>query len=245
MGYVPEKTNSSETWQRALSAFPALPLKAKTCDLFVRKFPRRLFRWLFPGHQEKIVSHAIFFSKSLEDLEFKSLPESMQFGVAGDSVVREMAAHPEALPAEVYSKRVANGDICFYLKVDGNLVCYNWINLVCFSIYGGFEEEIRFAKPAGEKSAYTYDFYTYLSERGNGYGALLKSRLLQQLALDGYEEVYSCVHHDTRASLKVHKAAGYEIYGVAYMYRLMRYSFVLWANRAATEKVKLWFEQYV
>jgi GNAT superfamily N-acetyltransferase len=245
MGYITEQTYSSEAWEDAQNNYPSLPLKAQMSDFLVRKFPRRFFSWLSPRQQEKIISHAIFLSKSLDAAESGPLPANMEFGLAGDNVVKEMAAHPEALPAEVYSKRVANGDICYYLKVDDTLVCYNWINIDCFSIYGGFDEEIRFEKPANGKSVYTYDFYTYNDERGKGYGALLKSCLLRQLARDGYARIFSCVHHDTRASLKVHKDLGYEVFGVAYMYRLMQFSFVLWANRALAENVKLWFEKYV
>ena len=245
MGYINEQTKASSDWDTAQVAFPSLPLKVRVTDALVRYFPRRLFKWVSPEEQDKIVSHAIFFSKPLNGIRSVPLLRTMEFGVAGHDVVREMASHSEALPGAVYSKRMENGDFCYYLKVDGSLVCYNWVSLDCFCIYGGFPQEIRFQKPKSEMSAYTYDFYTYSESRGSGYGSLLKNRLLYDLAIKGYDRVYGCVHSDTRASLRVHKQAGYQVFGIAYMYRLMRFSVVLWANRATREKVRIWFDKYV
>ncbi len=245
MVYITEKTNADSDWDTAQAAFPSLPFKVRVADALVRNFPRRLFKWVSSEQQEKIASHAIFFSKTLKDIGCVPLSEVMEFGVADEDTVNDIASHPEALPRGVYSKRIENGDSCYYLKVNGSLVCYNWISLDCFSIYGGFPQEIRFAKPENEFSAYTYDFYTYSERRGSGYGALLKSSLLYDLAKQGYDMVYGCVHSDTRASLRVHKQAGYQVFGVAYMYRLMRFSFVLWANKEKTAQVTTWFEEYV
>ena len=68
-----------------------------------------------------------------------------------------MIANAEGLPESVYRRRLELGDICYCLKTDGKLACYNWISLTRCATYCGFEQEITF-RTLSDLQVFTYDF---------------------------------------------------------------------------------------
>lgn len=228
--------------KKLLACYPSNPLKVKALDFIVKYFPRRLFHFTSSKRQEKIISHALFFKKKLDQITLPPLSDNYRFCRADLAIIKSLAELPETFREEIYLQRLQSGDICYCLFVDDNLVSFNWVSTIHCSIYCGFQSEISFYKLA-EGQIYTYDFYTLVDFRERGYGSVLKNYALAERIKAGAREVYTCVHHDTFPSLIVHLRIGFELVSVAYIYRVMSFSGVLWASKAKTASINKWLQK--
>jgi len=210
-------------------------------------FPRRIFSFLsseeFKIYQQTLLLRKHLVSqKRLKDVK-SQLPDNITIGLLGENVLTQMLAHKEALPEYVYHQRLKNGDVCYYQLDNGVLVNYNWISFTKCSTYRGFDKEIYYLELT-RSQAFTYDFYTYKCARRQGYGSSLKEYLIADLAESGIKEIYSSVEPENRKSLNIHLRFGYQLVNVVQNFRLMHWSFSIWAGKSYCNKIILWLNTY-
>ena len=128
-------------------------------------------------------------------------------------------SHPESLPDAVYSRRLDQGDTCYVMHRQGEILGYNWVSNTTAAVMRGFDLEIDFMN-LGPGERFTYDFYVYRELRGGGHGGSLKRMLLGQLAAEGSERVMSLVSPENIVSLRVHHRLGYVPVDMVYGYRV-------------------------
>jgi hypothetical protein len=161
-------------------------------------------------HRRNFVSRCFVLAKNISGARARPLPDGLTFFVLGDDDIRRLAKHEEARNKIDYFDRVRNGDICYGLSRDGELLTYNWIRFNRCCVFCSYAWELGFL-PLSETQAFTYDFYTYKAQRKNGYGTLLKEHLLAELNSKGIDEVFSIVYRSNYASLSIHFRLDYEV----------------------------------
>lgn len=231
----------SDTLSANTEVFPEPALKVRLMDQLVRFFPRRLFAFLRPRVEYKYAFHPLLLTrKPLAD--DPDLPAGYRFCALDERLLAAMMSHKEALPEEVYRSRLAKGDLCYCLEVEGKLVTYQWLSSTSCAIFRGFEREIVFLAltPA---QAFTYDFYTYRDCRKKGYGSLLKKQVYRTIAEKGITEVMSCVLPTNRESRNIHMREGFTVKALPYNYRIMDWSVTLWGNARALRQTQAWWKR--
>lgn len=163
--------------------------------------------------------NSILMRKTLDGLDVVEAPAGHELRLATAADRDAIAAHAEALPGEVYGRRLRRGDRCYCLCAGREVLSYNWVAATQCCVHCGFEEGMDFL-PLRVGQAFTYDFYTYRSRRREGLGRMMKHLLLRELAREGVREVLSLVQPSNTASLAIHLGAGYEPVCLVYGYRL-------------------------
>lgn len=217
-------------------------LRVQLLDRLVRYFPRKYFRFLRHSVEDKYFSHPLLLGKPLQACTPPPLPESYRFDVLDEAMLEQMMTHREALPAAVYEKRLALGDKCFCLSVNGELVSFQWLSTSHCAIFRGFDKGVDFMALEPHQ-AYSYDFYTYRDKRKLGYGSVVKQQLLAYLAAKQFSELLSCVMYHNAESLNIHLKLNYSLKGLPCNYRLMDWQWTVWGNAKEEAEARLWLEQ--
>ena len=243
MGLKSEIDYKLPGWNEHLESYPSTPLRVRFLDRFVEYFPRRLLSWTAPDRLEKIVSHVLFFNKPLTATVSIEDNNSFTLGVADTGALEALFENEETFPEEVYLHRINRGDICYCLVHEGALKCYQWVNLDFCSIYCGFASEIIFHR-MNKHTAYLYDFYTFEKFRGQGYGKALKSFVFSDLYRSNFRNCCNAIHYDNLVSLKIHLNNGFELEGLAYIYRLMSLTGTTWGTTGEVNAVRSWLRSF-
>jgi hypothetical protein len=210
--------------------YPARPLRFRILNRLVRYAPIA----------RKYAHNAILLRKALDQPQKIDCPAGYSFRAASLDDLDFIRGHPEALAPEVYARRLKRGDRCFCLVQGDEILSYNWVAHSLCCVLCGYDRGIEFL-PLNAGQAFTYDFYTYTTRRGGGFGGLTKTLLLQELARQGIREVLTLVMPYSAASLKIHLKAGYEPLCMVYGYRLLGWSRTYFGK----SKEKAWLDAWI
>ena len=241
MGLIAAPVFSDLDTKKYLATYPANPLRVHAADTLVKYFPRRYFTWRSPSVQDKIISHTLVFRKNLTTLRNITNDQEYDLGVADEAQVLKLAEHKEAFPLHTYLNRLKAGDECFYLAIGGEIKAYQWVSYRQCKIYCGFDSEFGFLDLKQDES-YTYDFYTYRSSRGKGYGQALKRYTWQELAHHQKNLLYCAIHHENFISLRIHLKSAFRLQGLSYLYRLMALTRVIHGTQEEVARVARWLD---
>ena len=147
--------------------------------------------------------------------------------------------HPEGRAREVHDRRVASGDRCHFLSVNGRIACTNWITLTRGAALCGQDPEIRFMS-LEPGQCFTYDLYTYQDFRKRGLGRLLKHRLIQAVRDEGFHMTFGMVDPRNIPSSRLHLRLGYTPVKEVYLYRIGRKCYAF--QRPVRQAVTDWFD---
>jgi GNAT superfamily N-acetyltransferase len=197
----------------------------------------RLFGWL--PVKSKLKFHALLLKKKLDSPEKPEARPGLGFSIASENDIEEISEHEEALAKQLYSRRVSNGDICYCLRKDGELVSYNWIRFTSCCAHCGRRVGFEFV-PLERNQAFTYDFYTYKKYRGSGLGGYLKSHLLDDLHARGIDEVLSIVKPSNAISMRIHARLDYEPVMVVFGYSMFNCSKVFIGSEKDLLRMQQW-----
>ncbi len=230
---------NSSAINRFLDSYPPTPRRIRMLDFMVRNFPRRLFKAIWPGQQEKFISHLLFFTKPLspEDTFVNTTP--FELGIADSRIINYLASHREAFPAEMYYNRLARGDACYYVAHEGEVRSYQWVNFRECALVWGQANSLTLTR-LNEDEAYLYDFYTYSDARNQGFGKLLKLYVWSDLFGKNFASICNGIHHDNFVSLKLHLGSEFKLKNLYYAYQLMSWQGVFKGTRSETLAVKNW-----
>lgn len=210
--------------------YPTRPLRFRLLNLLVRWTPVA----------SKYSHNSILFRKDLSRPDAVSRPGGYDFRLANAGDLEFIASHREALAKDVYAARLKRGDRCYCLARGDEVLSYNWVASSLCCVLCGFRRGIEFLPLKGSQ-AFTYDFYTYESNRGGGLGSLTKNLLLQELARQGVREVFTLVMPYSTASLKIHLKTGYEPLCMVYGYRLLGWSRTYFGG----QEDKHWLDRWI
>jgi GNAT superfamily N-acetyltransferase len=220
---------------------PAPALNIRLLDRLVRIFPRRLFILFSARTEAKFSFHPLLLCRSLSPAN-PDLPAGYAFDLLNEDWLNAMIHHKEALPAAVYHNRLAKGDQCYCLAVNGELVAYQWVTRQTCCIFRGMDQEIDFL-PLEPNQAFSYDFYTYRNHRNKGYGSLLKKHFYKAISEKGGSEIISCVLPNNKESRNIHLREGFSLKALPYNYRIKNWSTTLWSSEAKVNETVVWLEQ--
>ena len=226
----------------AVPTFPKMETPVRLAAYLTRRFPRRIFRHL-KMQQSKFVQDVLVLKIALTEADYPELGSGLKIGLLDETSLQEMIANAEGLPESVYRRRLELGDICYCLKTDGKLACYNWISLTRCATYCGFEQEITF-RTLSDLQVFTYDFYTYKAYRNRGYGLLVKKHLLTDLYRRGRRVLLNFVEPDNDASLQIHFKLHYRLEAVVTNIRLMNWGCSFQSKTPRTAMVEQWITSY-
>lgn len=201
------------------------------------RFANRLFRRLPFASCKRF--YAIVLKKPLDEAISLNPVEGARWCLADSTDVEAMIAHPEGLSEKLYRNRVANGDSCYCLKRDGELLVYNWVRFTACCANCGRHDGFHFL-PLQAGQAFTYDFYTYIKHRRQGLGGFLKAALLQDLQSKGVHEVLTIVEPGNESSLRVHMRLGYQPVTTAYGYSLFGVTRSFVGSARETVRLRQW-----
>jgi GNAT superfamily N-acetyltransferase len=112
-----------------------------------------------------------------------------------------------------YRARLEHGQRCLTARIDGQLVGFNWINLVS-DVVGAERVELA------EHEVFTHDAFTATAWRGRRIHAELLSRMLAFAQEAGRETAFTLVSATNRASRKTLHRLDWQISGVLLSMRL-------------------------
>lgn len=224
-------------------SFPAYPLRVRLLNGLVKYFPRRLVPAGMCQELSKFVAHPCLLNRSISDRDKFSLPAEFELKIASAQELAQLAGHSEGLPADVYQKRMLQGDKCICLYHQNELVSYNWLAFVRAGIFLGLDKQINMMMLESNQ-VFTYDFYTYKAHRNRGYGKLLKSAIFQFALSEGIQEIITCVHADNAASLAVHIKQGYNLKSMVFCARIMDWTVSFLSTPHQTSRYLAWFGRY-
>lgn len=212
---------------------PKPGLTVRIMNRFMRALPLK----------SKLTHYSLLLRNDLTRSVQPDVDSSSRFSLANAEDLAYITRHPEALAGAVYSNRLANGDLCFCLKVKGEIVSYNWVRFTNCCVYCGRRSGFEFDK-LEEDQAFTYDFYTYEQHRRRGFGTRLKISLLNELAARGVREVRVIVQPGNLASLKVHLKLNYELAGIRFGYGILRWTRTFSGSTRDNRKMAQWIRAY-
>jgi len=189
--------------------------------------------------KSKLKFHALLLGKKLDAPEKPEQMQGVSFSIAGEEEFEAMIQHPEALSKSLYLRRISNGDICYCLKQNDELVSYNWIRFTSCCAHCGRRVGFEFI-PLEKNQAFTYDFYTYKKYRGTGLGGYLKSHLLYDLYSRGITEVLSIVKPSNDISLKIHVRLDYELVTVVFGYCVFNWTTTFLGSKNDVLRMRQW-----
>lgn len=187
----------------------------RALDLGVRLAP---FRW-------KLSLHSILFRMDLFDGPDTKGGKHVDLDWANERDLASIATHPEGYGWEAYDRCLRRGDACYRLKLDGEIVCYNWVAFHKCCLLCGFRSGVEFL-PLRSGQVFTYDLYTYLKFRNRGFGAALKRALYGALRHRGVKSAYSSVTPDRVPSIRIQIRLGAEAERVLYAFRMRQFATV-------------------
>lgn len=208
----------------------------------VSYFPRRIFSFLCKK-QNKYFLEVLLLKKDISKELPPEIPRDRELGLMNKSILSEIVSHDESLPEDVYQQRIANGDICYYQKCNGELVGYNWISFNQCSVFRGFEKGMDF-QFLNNYQTFIYDFYTYKPHRNKGYGLLLKRYVLADLKKKNKKEIFSCIEYDNSNSLNIHLRLNYNLVDIITCFALMGYKKSLKSSEKRFQHALKWIEKY-
>jgi L-amino acid N-acyltransferase YncA len=191
----------------------------------------------------KYSHNSILFRKVLDDRKRIEVPAGYEFRLAGPEDLSSIIAHPEALAAAVYAKRLASGDQCYCLSDGTGIVSYNWVARAHCCVLCGYDRGLEFF-PLGTHQVFTYDFYTYRARRGGGLGSLAKNLLIQALGRESLREVYTLIMPYSTASLRIHLRLGYEPLCIVYGYRMLGWNRTFYGKPGHKHWLDAWISDF-
>jgi hypothetical protein len=136
------------------------------------------------------------FDRQLRQEALPAESEGCELVLLGAGDMAAIAEMPMANSAESeYRSRLAHGQRCYGLKVEGELVGYCWMDPARCS----FPPE-DFALPAN--AAYAFDIYTLPARRGENLAARLNALFHRQMYKDGVRTMFSVVDKYNLPSLR-------------------------------------------
>lgn len=210
--------------------YPARPLRFRILNQIVRLTPVPV----------KYCHNAILMKKTPDEAMSPTVPDGHDFRPATRSDLDFIIKHPEALVRDVYTRRLNRGDQCYCLSDGKEILSYNWVAFSSCCVLCGFTHGIEFF-PLSEGQAFTYDFYTYKSRQGGGFGTLAKNLLVSTLARQGIREIYTLVMPYSTASLKIHLRLGYEPVCMVYGYRILGWNRTFYGK----PQDKAWLDEWI
>ncbi len=192
--------------------------------------------------KSKLILRTILFVKKLE---VESPPRPLQgvsFRLAGAEELEAINDHPEALSKTVYSSRIRNGDRCYCLIQDGEVVCYNWVRFSTCCAFCGRRVSFNFM-PLSPGQVFVYDLYTYEKYRGKGLGGYMKDCLVYELQSRGLKEILSIVEPANTASVRIHVRIGSKMHALIYGFGLFNWTKTFAAPKRDEESMRQWIEE--
>lgn len=111
--------------------------------------------------------------------------EAYDVGFLGHDDMQAIAAIPGRNISEVeLIERLENGNLCFGLKLNGDLGAFTWCHLAEYRGLGRI-------KPLAQDEAYLFDAYTLFPYRGKGIAPYIRYQLYKELAKLGKHKLYS------------------------------------------------------
>ncbi len=141
----------------------------------------------------------------LEGLFNKSYPsletgfEQYDTGFLGPEDMKSIAAIPDRNKDEKkLIERLEEGNLCFGIRLKGELAAFTWCNLTEFMGKGKI-------KPLKPDEAYLFDAYTLIPFRGKGIAPFIRYQLYKEAAKLGKQKLYSISDAFNTPSLKFKK----------------------------------------
>lgn len=212
-----------------MTSYPRRPIGIRALNLLTRVLPVPTYYY-----------NNILLRRSTAAIPDDPIGPRYSFGIATPDDIDFIMRHPEALPADVYQRRLSNGDRCYCMKRDREIAACNWVRFSSCCVLCGFANGFQL-QPLGAGQAFTYDLYTYEAYRREGIGLAIKIAVMHELARDGFREVCALVAPHNTGSLKIHLRLGYLPVRMVYGYRIGS-----WSNTfQGQDRHKVWLDRWI
>ncbi len=192
--------------------------------------------------KSKLILYSILFVKELGAETCPRDVQGVSFGLAEPEDLEVIKNHPEGLSNRVYSRRIRNGDQCYCLKRNGEVVCYNWVRFTTCCVFCGRKVSFNFM-PLLPGQAFVYDLYTYEQYRGEGLGSYMKECLVYELCSKGIKEMWSIVEPGNSASIRIHIRLGSKMHALVYGFGLFNWTKTFFGSRRDEESMRKWISR--
>lgn len=192
--------------------------------------------------QSKLSLHAILFVKKLGSEVTPRSARGLSFELAGPEELEFIGNHPEALSKKVYSSRIRNGDRCYCLLRDGEVVCYNWVRFSSCCVFCGRRTSFNFI-PLSPGQVFIYDLYTYEEHRGQELAGHMKDYLMYELQSEGLSETLSIVEPANMASVKIHIRTGSKVRSLVHGFGLFGWTKTISGTKRDEASMRQWVEK--
>jgi hypothetical protein len=125
--------------------------------------------------------------------------EEYDTGFLGPEDIKAIAAIPKRnIDEKVFIERLEKGNLCFGIKLNGELVAFTWCNLTEFTGMGN-------VKPLKHDEAYLFDAYTLIPFRGKGIAPFIRYQLYKEADKLGKKKLFSVSNAFNTPSIKFKK----------------------------------------